>query len=393
MTRSLPLLLTLLGCSSTPDKAHDPSSEASDTSAPADSGSDTGDGQDSNDPGPTTVSLAGQVEVPESTVLTGPLAVSVVHLTWNEGAVTLGLSLDSVRIDGVGGFSLSLPDPPPDSHLSQLSPSDHPEVVGAMYALPVFVPDDPVAPVFYEGQVIRGLPFDRFAVWLEPSSVGEAGWPGGWSLVDSGMAGSYAPPFCHLGSSQPLTWRWADGYPLFYSLDSLLSVRLRGLRASLELGGTVEGAVAGADRLAAIPQQVASGEDTRLSPVADMSLADGSFAELLTDVPGPDYDSSGDPDWRFSMSLLLRYVDDGDGSWTLAADGAQTSLQTACDGRRPAYLRYTREVNTWMGVRLLDCYEGQVGWRLVTLNETTRAYTYLSDADSQRLTVSDDCSF
>ena len=382
-------LLCALGCSSPADKAAGESSEAEETAPDP----DTGQGQDSGPPAPRTASVAGQVEVPESTSATGELAVSVVHLTWNEGAVTLGLSLDSERVDADGRFSLRLPDPPPASHLSQLSPSDQPDVVGAMYALPVFVPDDPASPVFYEGQLIRGLPMDRFVIWLDPTTVGDSGWPGGWSLVDSGMAGSYSPPFCHLGSSQPLTWRWYDGYPVFHALDSPLSVRLRGLPARLELGGTVTSTVGDDDRLAAIPQQVASGDDTRLSPLADMALADGGFGATLTETPADDYDSSGDADWRFSMSLLLRYADDGDGAWTLSGDGAQTTLQTACDGRRPAYLRYTREVSTWMGIRLLDCYEGQAGWRLVTLDESTRAYTYLSDAASQRLTVDDGCSF
>jgi len=390
MRRFLPAL-AVLGCTGAPDKSSPPS-DSGDSADSADSG-DSGGGEDSGEPGPSTVQLTGQVQVPESTEWTGALATSVIHLTWNEGAVTMGLSLDTVQVDDAGRFTLTLPDPPPESHLTALSPSDHPELVGAMYALPVFVPDDPDSPVFYEGEVMRGLPFDRFVVWLAPDSVGGTGWPAGWSLVDTGMGGSYQPPFCHLGSSQPLTWRWYDDYPVFYGLDDGVDVLLRGLPATLALGGDVVGEVGENDRLAAIPQQVATGDSTTLVPLADMGLATGSFAATLTDPPTDDYDTSGDPDWRFSMSLLLRYTDDGDGRWTLDPDAAQTTLHTACDGRRPAYVRYTREVSTWMGMRLLDCYEGQAGWRLVTLNESTRAYTYMADGESQRLEVSDSCTF
>jgi len=387
--------VVLVGCAGTSSKSPAGPSGGTDTSVSDDTASavDSADTADSGGSDPSTVTLSGTTAVPESTESTGPLAVSAVHLTFDNSSVTLGLSLDTVPLDEAGAFTLTLPDPPPQSHLSALSPSDHPEVSGALYALPVFVPDNPDSAAFYEGQTMRGMPFDRFAVWLDPDSVGDTGWPGGWSLVDNGMGGSYAPPSCHLGSTQPLTWRWYDDYPVFYELDSGVEVRLRGLLATLGVGGTVEGDVGEEDRLAAIPQQVATGADSALAPLADMALSSGSFQATLTEAPSADYDSSGDPDWRFSMSLLLRYADDGDGQWTLSGDGEQTTLQSACDGRRPAYVRYTREVSTWVGMRLLDCYEGQAGWRLVTLNEATRSYTYLNDRESQALGVSETCSF
>ncbi len=386
--RSLFPILLLVGCSVTQSKSSTGSADRSDTAESL----PPGDSADTGSIPPAGVTFAGTARVPESASYSGPLAVSAVHMNFLGGSVALGGSLDTVQLDGSGAFTLSLPGSPPESHRAALSPADHPDVTGALYALPVFVPDDPDSAVFYEGQVIRGLPFDRFAVWLDPATVGDTGWPGGWSLVDTGMGGSYEPPLCHLGSTQPLTWRWYDGFPVFYGLDSGVDVRLRGLLASLDIEGTVSGDVGELDRMAAIPQQVAIGEDTSLAPLADMALT-GTFEASLTEVPSDDYDLSDASDWRFSMSLLLRYADDRDGQWTFSEDAGQTTLMSACDGPRPVYARFTREVSTWMGMRLLDCYEGQAGWRLVTLNESTRSYTYLSDRDSQALMASESCSY
>jgi hypothetical protein len=77
-------------------------------------------------------------------------------------------------------------------------------------------------------------------VYLEDSEeVSATGWSAGWSMVDSGMAGSYESGNCLLDTDNPLNWRDYAGYPIFSEIGSAsVNIPLRGLPASLTMSGT-----------------------------------------------------------------------------------------------------------------------------------------------------------
>lgn len=368
----------------------------------ADTAEDSGDRADTGDSGTTdsgeplaeaTVTVA--IQELEDTVIEGVFAVGVVHVLFEGDAVTVGRTLTGDLIESADGatVSLTLPAEVPLDQRSALAPALDPTLLGAIYALPVYVPADEAAPVFFEGRPIAGLSFHRFLVWLDPASTIPEGWSAGWNLADLGFGGSYAPPRCALTNTEPLFWRSDDGFPVVYPIeDTVVTVPLRGLPASLHLGGTVIGDPGPLDRIAGVPEQVATGDTAALDVVFDAALDGGTFSSSLEDAPPAAHDLSTGSDWRYTLAFGLLYEDDGDGRWTLAGDGASTTTATMCVGTAPAYVRYSRPVSTWLGARLLDCAEGQVGWRLVTYEASETRYRYRTSAESAALTVSSGCT-
>lgn len=386
-------LLVVGGCTRTPDpKTNEPtivpvdSAEPDDT-APPDDSADTGDPLE-------PVALAGRVEWPEAGVHDAVLAVAASHVTFHADTVAFGSTLEGVAVNADGTFILDLPARPPTTELAALAPADHPHLRGALYMLTAFVPTSTGSLHFAEGRPIRGMAFHRMLVWFDPTTLGDSGWPGGWTLIDTGLAGSYNPPSCLVGTTQPLMWRWSDGYPHLHAIgEEDLVIGLRGVEVPLDIAGRRSGSLGVIDRLAGVPQQVASGESPSLEPVVDIDIRGDDFSATLDTAPPPSHDLTSDADWQVTLAYVLQYADDGDGRWTLDGDGDRTVLQSACFEGQPVYIRYTREVDTWRGIRLLDCQEGQVGWRLMTLTDAGDTYVALDDAASASLTVSSACRY
>ena len=390
------VLLGACGAPATPGKASPPEVGGGDSGAATttDPGDDTGDGPDP-DPVLEARVLSGTVVLPPDPLPSdAELVVGATHLSFAADTAAFGATLAAAAPDADGGFELALPAVPPrDTHIA-LAPADHPDLRGALYMLTAFTPSATGALHFYEGLPIRGMAFHRLLVWLDPTTLGDSGWPAGWSLVDTGLEGTHAGPACLVGTTQPLMWRWSDGYPRFHAFDmEPLQLPLRGVAVGLDLAGTVSGSLSGRDRLAGVPLQVANGTDPDLLPVLDVDLTGGAFSARLDTEPPASHDLDGDPAWTVTLAYLLQYTDDGDTAWTLAGDGAATTARSACADGRPVYARYTREVTTWRGARLLDCQVGQVGWRLVSVEEAGGSYRALTDAAATSLVVSDDCAY
>ena len=299
-------------------------------SAPADSGA--------ADSGPTDSEpsvLAGTTVLPEDTTRTAPLTAAATLVRFGDGP-QIGGTLTSAPVGEDGTFTLTLPGAAPEGDVTTLDAHADPVVTGALYAVVVFEDSDGDGG-WTEGETLRGLAMDT---WLS--------WTDAWQLVDLGFSGQYAANRCLLDSTVPLAWR--EGYPRFSPLDAGVSVPLRGLPATLVLGGTMSGT--GYAGMAGVPYAAVAGEDL---PVAfDVPFA-STFSVSLTDAPPDDTDYGSDPDWRWTVHLPVVYVTD---DWT-AWDGA-----TACAAGLPVYARYTRAVTTYRGYRFLDCYQGNVGWRM-----------------------------
>ena len=383
-----------MGCG---DGAGQPKQPAGETGAPTTaSPDDTAPPADTDDTGTPLlpVALHGRVDWPAGATPDADLVVAAAHTTWQADTVTFGATIAGAEVAADGSFTIELPARPPSDALVRPSPTEHPDLVGALYLLTAFVPATTGSVFFAEGRPIRGMAFDRLLVWLDPDTLGDADWPGGWTLMDTGLAGSYNPPACLVGTTQPLLWRWADGYPTVHPIDEDdLVIGLRGASAPLTVAGAVSLGAGAPDRLAGVPQQVALGESTSLEPVLDVDLSGDTFSTVLSEPPPLTHNLGGESAWQVTLAYLLQYTDNGDGRWTLAGDGAATVTQSACADGSAVYLRYTRDVETWRGMRLLECQGGQVGWRLLTLDPTGATYAAVSREASAALTVSSACRY
>ncbi len=368
----------------------------------SDTALDTAEAGDSGDSGTDTsedtgteaepVDLVGRVVWPVGGEKDDVLAVSATRMGWRSDTVEFGNTIAGTTTLSDDTFVLSLPARPPSSDLSALSPTEHPDLSGAMYLLTAFVPSASGSLSFVEGRTIRGMGFHRLLVWLDPDSLGDSGWPGGWSLVDTGLEGSYNPPACLVGTTQPLIWRWADDYPFFYELgEDDLAIDLRGAPTPAPLHAAVEGDRGTRNRLAAVPAQVLTGEDTSLAPVFDVDMTGSAVDLTLTDAPSATHDL-GDSDWRVTLAYVLQYTDNGDGRWTLAGDASGTTGHSACHDGRPVYARYSRDIDDWRGFRLLECQNGRVGWRFLVVNDAG-TYSALTDEEAANLSISPSCAF
>ena len=390
------VLLGLLGCTGDSSKVGEVADSGpglgAEDGADGAVGADGGEGADGTEPEPLV--LEGVLRLPEGATVLPTLRVSLVHAGFDgSGPPELGAGLDTVTADGER-FSLSLPERPPEAHIVELARA-WPEALGAVYLPLAYEAEDgdPEA-TFRDGHLLRAGGLDQLLVWLDPAATElPEGWPTGWSIVDSGMAGMHEPNRCLFNTSEPLLWREHAGYPHFRALDAGLDLLLRGLPTTLVLAADSSGRPSGVDRLAGIPSQVAYGTETDLEPVFDVDIEAG-FSVVLEDAPPADHDVTTDADWVYTQALGLLYTDlDESGDWSLAGDEEGTTGYTHCVDEEPVLLRYTREPRSWKGYRFLDCYGGTAGWRGVVFDESIGNYAYVEPELAGALEIGRDCSF
>ena len=362
-------LLTACQCGSGPE-----------TAPPGESGH-SGDSRDS-DP-PATVEIRVQPVVPEDASLDQEITVAVVHVSFGDGPA-IGETLVSGVSSGAE-LTLELPLAAPVDQLASLGNLYLP-VSGSLYMLAAFVDDGDG--IYQEGEPLLGVAMDRWVMWyhldLDPQDSGQAVPVQSWRIVDLGIEGQYAPNRCALDSSWPLEWMMDLGYPQYHPTSDPIPLILRGLEASLGLEGAIVSSPQPTLRLAALPyphvgeREVQSGFDVAIASDQE------SFAEQLSGAPPSEDDVGADPDWRYTMHLLLPFTDsDGSGAWTLgdALEGSSTCL----DGEL-AWARYTRPIHSYRGYRFLDCYSGTVGWRL-THYADHGGVEYLSSDQARQLVL------
>lgn len=322
----------------------------------------TGDSAPADDTAPPTpVELHGTTVLPEDTTLVEPLTAAAVLIRFGDGPV-VDATLVSTPVEADGSFTLVLPEGAPEADLGALDPNADPVVTGALYAVLAFEDADGDG-AWAEGETVRGLAMDGWLIWTDA-----------WRLADLGMAGQYAANRCLLDTTVPLSWR--EGYPHYSALEAGVTVPLRGLPARLTLGGTMEGE--GYLGLAAVPYAALTGADL---PVAfDVPFAP-TFSVSLDEAPPADADQGSDPDWRWTVHMPVLYTTTDWSTW----DGA-----SACSGDDPVYVRYTRPVTTYRGYRFLDCYDGNVGWR-VARSDPEIGTVYLASAAAAALSVGPGC--
>lgn len=349
----------------------------------------TDDGLDSG-ASPDTVSVQVRVHEPSNAIdVSTPLRVSLIPVGFGEsvGGPRLGVPLaDAPVVDGVA--TLTLPEALPADALDGLARAI-PDAQGAIFALVAWQPVDDVAE-FAEGQPLLGVALDRLVLYLAEGDM-PPGWTRGWSLLDSGMAGMYAPNRCLYDTTEPMLWRESEGYPRFYGLYAGVDLLLRGRPAALELAVQFGLLSSAPERYSLVPHQLAAGTDPSVRAEFDVPLpAPGvPLSALLDRAPPDNHDLTGDPDWRHTLAYGVPYVDiDDSGSWS-AEDPAPTI--GTCVDRMSVAFRYTRPVSTWRGLRMLDCYSGQVGWRLVRWDESVGNEVYLPAESGLSLRVEDGC--
>jgi hypothetical protein len=295
--------------------------------------------------------------LPEDTLPPEGATLSMVRVRFGEGPA-IGETISSVPLE-LAGTSIPIPVVAPTEHAVELSP--HLGIHGALYMLIAY--DDLDGDGAYsEGERVLGVAMDRWVLLLHAlEQEHELSVVNSWRVVDLGIAGQYEPNRCALDSSWPMEWMLDDGYPVYHELDEPIPLPLRGLEASATLGGDIAGLERDDLRLAALPYPHLGHRE--VTPWLEQSLSRGqaSFSGQLAGEPPEEDDVGSDPDWRYTMHLLLPYIDsDGSGGFTTGDDpeGAST-----CLGGELAWARYTRAVHSYRGFRFLDCYAGTVGWR------------------------------
>lgn len=333
---------------------------------------------DTTPPGPL---LLGTASFPDDTPAAEALSLGVVRIVYGDGPL-LETTLSVAPLNEDGRWAVELPQAAPEEHIGALSRMDT-SLTGALYAIVAFYDADGDG-AFTEGEPLRGASFDRMLLWL--SGEPPEGYPLGWSVVDSGFAGQYEPNRCRLDTTEPLLWRSAQGYPVFYGLSDMVSMRLSGVEVGLHLAGSVPDAQDGVFGVVGLPYQAFSGGvSDRIYTVA----VSGQRFEAQLDAPPPDtHYVGGDPDWAYTyhFNLLFRDLDqDQVFDYTEEVEGS-----TTCINDQPVYTRYTRPVHSWRGYRFLDCYGGTVGWRSVQIDPDSSAVRYLSAEESTSLVLDHD---
>ena len=362
--RLLPLALAI-ACS-------DKSAEPLDDTAPV-----TDDTGDSGEPAVVEPVITGSIVLPEGTARSADITVGVVHVRFGWGPKIESTLVSAVVADD-GSFTLALPDEP--LGVSIYSVEDDPDLDGATYLLIAFEDTDKDG-AFTEGEPWLGAPLERLVVFLEESAALPTGWAAGWSLVDSGLSGIHDNDKCALDRSNPLTFRESGGFPVFSAITDPVQLPLPGLPATLTMSGTVDGF----SRMGVFDYMALQGyADTPL--MADVD-ADGSFTLTLSEAPSEDSFLNSDPDSSYALGVPLAYTDT-DSSGSYSDKDTLSNVMTCLDGE-DAMARYSRPVSTWRGWRVLECYGGNTGWKLVTESIEGGWREFRTSAEATSLHVAD----
>ena len=161
-----------------------------------------------------------------------------------------------------------------------------------------------------------------------------------------------------------------------------MEILLRGLPATLTLAGTAVDVTG----VGIFPYQNLLGK-ADMPLLADGDASSGTFSLTLTDPPLEEAWITGDPDWNYAFGILQTYTDtDESGGYTAKDDRA--SLTTCFEGN-DAIARYTKPVTAWRGWRLMECYSGNAGWRLVTEDVEGGWKDFRTSAEAASLTIED----
>ncbi len=334
---------------------------------------------DSGDSAVTAVDpvITGTVVLPEDTAMPAEVTVGVVHLRFNWGPSVEG-TLASAVVGKDGSFTLELPREPLSVSIYELE--EKLKLDGATHFLVAFE-DTNGDGGFDEGEPLLGAPLERMVVFLEDSPSIPEGWSAGWSLVDSGMSGTYETGNCLLDTDSPLTWRDYAGYPDFSLITDPVEIPLFGLPATLTLSGTA----VGVSRIGIFAYQELSG-DADIAPLADAASTD-TFSIALTEPPPEEAWITADPDWNYALGIPVAYTDT-DKSGGYSKKDERSNLTTCLDGE-DAIARYTKPVTAWRGWRLMECYEANAGWRLVTQAADSGWKSFRTSAEAAALHIED----
>lgn len=375
--RPSPLLALLVACQTTPGGG-----KPGDTSGPGDSAEpqdtaavdDTGSGDDTAEPEALIVS--GVVDTSGLAAAPDDVQVSLVPVLFGLGPELLE-PLATTTPDDAGAFSFTLPTEPPNGHRYEIGEFQPRDVFGATYFALAWrdltgdgrTADDP----------ILGIALDGLVVWADDTALDE-GWPAGWSVVDTGLVGTYANSRCFSDTDLPLQWRRESPYPAFSAVpDATVTVPLIGVPRALSLTAPVAGVPASSDRLGLLNYREVFQGEVGLALPADEPVPAETWSLALATAPDPAEDFVSTEDQEYALFVPLTYADaDASGSWT-EGDAPDGTTLCSADGDR-LMLRYTRETSTFQGYKFLDCRDGSAGWRVVQRQSSGLWADYLDDS-------------
>lgn len=375
------LLLLLVSC--VMDQPTGGGSDSTPPTADTDTAGDTdteGD-TDTADPVETPPVMTGQLDLSELDAMPDALRLALVPVYFGEGP-RIGAPVATATPDADGSFSLQPPLSPPaladQYQVGQAQPLD---VSGATYAVLAYRASAADAE-WAEGDPLYGVSLSALLVWLDGTAPGQ-GWPAGWSVVDAGLAGTYANGRCLLDSEVPLQWTGDDGFPIFSAPEGPIPVALPAAPRGLSLAPSTAGGAPG-QRVAALAYQEVFQSVPGLAPAFDVPLDDeGAWSVTLDAAPAAEGLLNPDAQLPYSLVVPLRYTDsDASGAWS---EGDTTDRATLCDtdGAR-VMLRHTPPPQSWAGMKLLDCQGGRSGW---TAARRTDAGTWSERLDASAVST------
>ena len=348
------LLLGLMACT-----GDNPSETGPDQTEDTGTDTDTDTGQ----PPPQTGTLYGNIVLPVGAAGAVPdLKLGLVGIEFSDGDTTETIAITPVEIGG--SYTLALTTPPPAALLTELEDTIYPGLMGAPFLLLAFSDTDD-NDRFIPGERIAGGSLSRLVFWLE-GDVPD-GFVEGWNLIDTGLSGPYETGNCLLNTTSPIVWRSElnRNYPAVYGFDEPVDIPLYGVEVGLSIGGVAVGLDAG-DRLSLVPYQTLYEDPAKepLPTLAELSLKGGTFSADFREPLEARYDVSPDPAWGYGLAFGVVYQDaDSSGDYTPGEASTDASL---CVNNSLAALRYTSPVANYRGWRLMECYQVQAGWRIVT---------------------------
>ncbi len=123
-----------------------------------------------------------------------------------------------------------------------------------------------------------------------------------------------------------------------------------------------------------------------IAPFADVAGGE-TFSLTLSEAPPDEAWITSDPDSNYALGIPQPYTDtDKSGGYS---DGDDRRISTTCLDGDEAIARYTKPVTSWRGWRLIECYEGNAGWRLVTRASDGGWRTFRTSAEATTLHIED----